>query len=182
MAEIVLHSETLYKGKVVHLRVDTIQTADGKPGKREIVAHAGAVCIVALTPENEILLVRQFRLAAETDLLEVPAGKREPNEDPTDCALRELEEETGYRAGKISPLFSAYTSPGYSTEKIFAFFAFDLVQTQTHFDEGEQIELIKVPVSQIESLLASGKIEDMKTIAALSAALKREELRGVQVN
>jgi len=169
--ETITHTETLYAGRVVHLRLDTVTLPDGKESKREIISHSGAVCIVAVTPERNVLFARQFRLATGGTLLEIPAGKLEPEEDPAACAVRELEEETGYRTGKIVPLFAAFASPGYTTEKIYAFLATELTPSQTNFDEGENIELVTIPLSEIETLLHSGGLTDMKSIAALYSAL-----------
>ena len=171
--ETVIGTEEIFKGRIVHLRVDTVRLPDGKESKREIVAHSGAVCVVAVTEEKTILLVRQFRLAAGGILLEIPAGTLEAGEEPLACASRELEEETGYQAAEIVPLFSAYLAPGYSTELIHAFLATGLTATQTHFDADENLELIALPVAEIERRLLSGEFQDAKTIAALLVALKK---------
>ena len=172
--ETVIGSESIYEGKIVHLRVDTVRLPDGKESKREIVAHSGAVCIVPVRDDGMILLVRQFRLAADGILLEIPAGTREAGEEPMACAARELEEETGYRAAQIVPLFSAYLAPGYSTERIHAYLATGLTATQTHFDEGENLELVALPFDEIERRLLAGEFQDAKTIAALLLALKMQ--------
>ena len=171
--ETVIGSEEIFKGRIVHLRVDTVRLPDGKESKREIVAHHGAVCLVAVKEDKTILLVRQFRLAAGGVLLEIPAGTLEEGEEPLACAARELEEETGFRAAQIVPLFYAYLAPGYSTELIHAFLATGLTTTQTHFDEDENLELIALPVAEIERRLLAGEFQDAKTIAALLVALRK---------
>ncbi len=170
LTETVIGTEQIYDGKVVHLRVDTIRQPDGHVGKREIVAHPGAVCIVPIRADGMVLLVRQFRLAAGQVLLEVPAGTREKNEEPEACALRELEEETGYRATELRPLYTAYLAPGYSTELMYAYMATNLTLGQTNPDEGENLELVEIPIAEIESRVLAGEFSDAKTIASLLLA------------
>jgi ADP-ribose pyrophosphatase len=170
LTETVIGTEPIYSGRVVHLRIDTIRQPDGHVGKREIVAHPGAVCIVPIRDDGMVLLVRQFRLAAGQALLEVPAGTREKDEDPYACALRELEEETGYRAAELRPLYTAYLAPGYSTELMYAYLATGLTLGQTNPDEGEKIELVEIPIAEIEERVLVGEFADAKTIAALLMA------------
>ena len=173
LTETVIGTETIYKGKIVSLRVDAVRLPDGGESKREIVEHHGAVCIVPVREDGMILLVQQFRLAAGQVLLEIPAGTLEVGEEFAACAARELEEETGYRAANIVPLFSAFLAPGYSTELIHAYLATGLTATQTHFDEGENLELTALSVPEIERRLLNGEFQDAKTIAALLIALKK---------
>lgn len=173
--ETVIGSETKFEGKIVHLRVDTVRLPDGKESKREIVQHKGAVCVVPILDDGTILLVRQFRLAAGKVLLEIPAGTREPNEEPDATAARELEEETGYRADVIRPLFSAFLAPGYSTELIHAYVATGLTPTQTHMDADENVELERVAGAEIEQRILRGEIQDAKTIATVLVALRNRE-------
>ena len=173
--ETVIGSEEIFEGKIVHLRVDTVRLPNGKESKREIVQHKGAVCIVPILEDGTILLVRQFRLAAGKVLLEIPAGTREPNEEPDATAARELEEETGYRAASIRPLFSAFLAPGYSTELIHAYVATSLTPTQTHMDADENVELERVAGTEIEQRILRGEIQDAKTIAAVLVALRNRE-------
>ena len=170
MDEQIISTENIYDGKILRLVKHRVKLADGKESYREVVEHAGAVCVVAMNDKDEVLLVRQFRIATGKALLEIPAGKLEPNEDPEECALRELEEETGFRARKIEPLFKAYTSPGFTDEAITAFVASDLEVTQTNFDEGEAIELSFMPLDEAIGLISTRGIEDMKSVAALLAA------------
>jgi ADP-ribose pyrophosphatase len=170
LTETVIGTEPIYSGRVVHLRIDTIRQPDGHVGKREIVAHPGAVCIVPIREDGMVLMVRQFRLAAGQALLEVPAGTREKDEDPYACALRELEEETGYRAADLRPLYTAYLAPGYSTELMYAYMATGLTLGQTNPDEGEKIELVEIPIAEIEGRVLAGEFADAKTIAALLMA------------
>ncbi|HZO91698.1 MAG TPA: NUDIX hydrolase [Chthonomonadaceae bacterium] len=168
--ETVIGSETIYSGKIVHLRVDTVRLPDGSQSKREIVAHKGAVCIVPVLEDGTVLLVRQFRLAAGKALLEIPAGTLEPGEDPDACAARELEEETGYRAAHFRPLFQSYLAPGYSTELIHAYLATGLTESQARTDADENIELVRLPLVEAEQKAIDGDLQDAKTISALLVA------------
>ncbi len=170
MAETVISSEEIYKGRIVHLHVDTVRLENGNEAKREIVSHGGAVCIVPVMEDGTVLLVKQFRLATGKVLLEIPAGTLEKDEDPDACALRELEEETGYKAAHLRPLFTTYLAPGYSTELIHAYLATGLTKTQTHFDEGEDLELVPMPLEEAEQRVLAGELQDAKTIAALLVA------------
>jgi ADP-ribose pyrophosphatase len=154
----------------VQLRVDTVQLPDGKEAKREIVGHHGAVCIVPINDAGEVVMVRQFRLAAGGVLLEIPAGTLEPGEEATVCAARELEEETGYRANNLRFLFSSYLAPGYSTELIHAFLATELSQGETNPDDDENVETVAIPLDEIEERILSGELQDAKSISALLLA------------
>jgi len=171
LVETVISSEEIYQGKVVHLRVDTVRLPNGREAKREIIQHSGAVCIVPIH-EGNVLLIRQFRLAAGKVLLEIPAGMREPGEEPAVSAARELAEETGYRSANLRPLFSSYLAPGYSTELIHAFLATDLTPGNTHMDADENVELVPVPLADIERRILAGEIQDSKTVAAVLFALR----------
>ncbi len=170
LKETVIGTEEIYHGKIVHLRVDRVRMPDGKEAKREIVGHHGAVCIVPVTAEGNVLLVRQFRLAAGEVLLEVPAGTREPDETPEVCAARELEEETGFRAGNLRPLFAAFLAPGYSTELIYAFLATDLTPGAVHTDEDEHVVLTSLPLAEVHQRIVAGELRDAKTIASVLVA------------
>lgn len=172
LTETVIGTEPIYSGRILDLRIDTVRQSDGREMKREIVAHRGAVCIVPVRDDGMVLLVRQFRLAAGQTLLEIPAGKREANEAPRECALRELEEETGYRAAEIRPLYTAYLAPGYSTELMYAYLATGLTLGKTNPDEGENLELVEIPLAEIEGRVLAGEFADAKTIAALMMAVR----------
>jgi len=170
LTERVIGSRDIYQGKIVHLRVDTVELPNGHETKREIVQHRGAVCVVPVRADGVVLMVRQFRLAAGCVLLEIPAGTLEEDEDPADCAARELEEETGFKPGSLQKLFRAFLSPGYSTEAIHAYLATDLTAGAVHLDAGENVQIVEVPLEEIERHIDSGKIEDAKSIAALAMA------------
>ena len=166
------HSEYVYRGRVVTLRIDTILKPDGKEMKREVVEHHGAVAIVPRLDADTVLLIRQFRQAVGEFLLEIPAGTLETGEDPDACAARELEEEIGYRSGSLRRMFSQYLAPGYSNEVLHAYVGEELALSQTHFDEDEEIELVPVRIAEIEPMILDGRIKDAKSIAALLVALR----------
>lgn len=170
MIETVIDSTSIYEGRIVHLRVDTVQLPDGRHAKREVVGHGGAVCIVPMRDNDTVLLIRQFRLPAGKVLLEIPAGGLEKGENPDDSAMRELREETGYRAGNLRRLFAMYLAPGYSTELIHAYLATDLTEDALDQDEDENLELVTMSLHDAIALIFSGEIEDAKTIAGLFAA------------
>ena len=165
--EITVKSEKIFEGKIINLRVDTVELTNQKYAKREIVEHKSAAAILAINENNEMLLVKQYRKAIEDFLYEIPAGVLNIAEEPVDGAIRELEEETGYVAGKIDLVFEFYTSPGFSNEKVFLFKAEDLVFTSTKFDEDESIETIAVSKDEARKMLDSGKITDSKTLISI---------------
>jgi ADP-ribose pyrophosphatase len=167
-----IHSEYLYRGRVVTLRIDTIQTPDGRQIQREIVEHHGAVAIVPRLDSETILLIRQYRQAVGETLLEIPAGTLEEGESADDCAARELEEEIGYRPGRLRRMFSQYLAPGYSSEVLHAYFAEGLERSEMNPDADEQIEVVPVRASEIEPMILNGQIKDAKSIAALLVALR----------
>jgi len=152
-----------------------LQTADGRAIQREVVEHHGAVAIVPMLDSETILMIRQYRPAVNEVLLEIPAGTLEPNEEAEACAARELEEETGYRSGRLTSMFSQYLAPGYSSEVLHAFLGENLSATAVNPDEDEEIEIVPIAVSDVESMILDGRIRDAKSIAALLVAIR---LRG----
>jgi ADP-ribose pyrophosphatase len=163
-------AEYVYRGKVVTLRIDTIRTDDGREIKREVVEHHGAVAIVPRLDADTVLLIRQFRQAVGEFLLEIPAGTLEPGEDRDACAARELEEEIGYRPGRLRLMFSQYLAPGYSNEVLHAYLGEELEATQINPDADEEIEIVPVRIDDIEPMILDGRIKDAKSIAALLVA------------
>ncbi len=166
-----LHSQKVYEGRAVKLRVDTVEKTSGRKTTREIVEHPDSVAIVALDAEEKVLLVRQYRKAVGKELLEIPAGGIDPGEDPLDAVRRELQEEAGYLPGKIEKLGGFYAAPGYCTEYLHLFLATDLTPSRLYAEDTEGIELVRVPVTEIRQLVASGQICDAKTIAGLLSFL-----------
>ncbi len=170
-----LSSKKIYDGRVVKLVVDDVLLPNGKPSKREIVKHSGAVAVVAVTKEEKLVLVKQFRKALEKTTLEIPAGKLEAGEQPLECATRELEEETGYRAKSLKPLYSFYTSPGFADEIIHLFWAEDLEQGVVHLDHDEFIELVEYSIDECFAAIKEKKICDAKTILAVHLWKQRNQ-------
>ncbi len=170
-----LSSQLIYEGRVVKLRVDTVQMPGGRETTREIVEHADCVAIIAIDADDNVLLVKQFRKPVEKELLEIPAGGIDPGEDAADCVCRELREETGYLPRKMERIGGFYSAPGYCTEYLYLYLATDLTSSPLHAEDTESIELIRVPISQISSLIASGIICDAKSIAGLLAYLEYKE-------
>ena len=167
-----LSSRIIYEGRVVTLREDTVETADGQ-SKREIIAlHSDCVAIVAVDENDDILLVKQYRKAANQELLEIPAGSIDPGEDAEAAVRREMQEETGYLPGKVERLGGFYSTPGYCTEYLHLYLATELTPSRLHAEDTAGISLVRVPVKEIPDLLASGKIEDAKSIAGLHMYLE----------
>ena len=162
-----LSSRLIYEGRAVKLRVDTIKMPNGRETTREIVEHGDCVAIVAIDEKDNVLLVKQFRQPVERALLEIPAGGIETGEDPVTTVHRELREETGYLPRKVERFGGFYSSPGYCTEYLHLYLATDLIPSRLIADDTESIELVRVPISQIPSLIASESICDAKSIAGL---------------
>ena len=167
LTEKTLSSEKIYDGHILHVRRDTIELPDGNRGYREVVDHHGGVCVLALDDENRVLLVSQYRYPYEKVLREIPAGKLEYGEDPTQAAIRELKEETGAIAGDFRPLGELYPSPGYCGEVIRMYLARELTFGETHLDKDEFLNLERVPFDRLVDQILAGEIRDAKTIAAV---------------
>lgn len=162
-------SETLYEGKIISLRVEEVSLPDGNQAKRELVKHPGAVALIPITDEGKIVLVKQYRKALDRLLLEIPAGRIEPNEAPKLTASRELEEETGLGAKSVTYLQSFATSPGFADEVIHLYLAEGLyeIENPAAGDEDEFIETLAVTIEEAEALVASGEIYDAKTVFSI---------------
>ncbi len=165
-------SSLIYEGKIVNVRTGHVSLEDGKTAFREVIEHPGGVCIAVLDKDH-VILVRQFRIAIGKYILESPAGKMEGNDNPMERAKKELEEETGYRAKVFEYLGSAYSSVGYCSEIIHFYFATELEFVGTNPDEDENIEIIKIPIQEVEEKLRTFQFEDSKTYIALQAMLYR---------
>ena len=168
----VIASRRIYK-RWFGVRVDSLRYPSGREGKIDIVEHVGGVTIVALDPDDRLLLVRQYRHAVGRELLELPAGTLDSGESPERCAERELQEETGYRPGRLERLGGFYTAPGYCTEYLHIFLASDLVESRLEGDE-EAIDLVPTPLEDALRLVAAGEIEDAKTAGALLLYLHQQ--------
>ena len=165
-----IRTETLYQGKIVSLALRDSQLQDGTLVKRELIHTPGAVVIVPLTAQNEVRLVRQFRAAAETWVIELPAGTLEPNEGPELAAPRELLEETGDQAANWHYLGKFYTAPGILDECLHLYLATNLTPGPNHLEFDEHIEVLTVPWAEALAMIRRGEIEDAKTIAGLTHA------------
>ncbi|OSB10789.1 NUDIX hydrolase [Paraclostridium bifermentans] len=163
-------SDRIYTGKVISLKVDTVEVPKKGYQKREIIEHPGAVGIVAITDDDKVLLVRQFRKAIEKVLWEIPAGKLEQGESPKDCAIRELKEETGYSANNMKLIHKFYTSSGFSNQKIYVYLATDLEKGECCLDEDEFLELHEVNLNDAYEMINKNDIEDAKTSIGLLLA------------
>ena len=168
--EITVSSEMIYEGAILNLRKDKVKVKDGKTAYREIIEHNGAVALAAVTPEKNIVMVRQYRKACEDFLLEIPAGKIDKGEEPLTAAVRELKEETGYQAGKIRFLTKFYVACGYSQEQISIYLCEDLKAGETCFDEDEEIEIEEIPLEVLYDLCMKGEITDSKSIVGILMA------------
>ncbi|MGV8145041.1 MAG: NUDIX hydrolase [Alkaliphilus sp.] len=162
-----MKSERIFEGKVINLRIDTVELPGRKYARREIVEHSGGVCILAITSDDEIIFVKQYRKAVEKPILEIPAGRIEEDESPELTAARELKEETGFSSSKITKVMQFYSSPGFTNEKIHLFLAENLEEGDPDFDENEYIEIVKINVKEAINMVKEGVIKDSKTIIAL---------------
>lgn len=162
-----ISSEMIYEGTILNLRKDKVEVKNNQTSYREIIEHNGGVALAALTNEGKLVMVKQFRKAAEKAILEVPAGKIEKGEDHKVTAERELKEETGYIAGNLQYITSFYSSIGYSTEVIYLYLATQLIPGETNFDDNESIDIIEYHIDELKDMIFNREIEDAKTIAAI---------------
>lgn len=159
--------ETTHRGRLFDVEVLTWTDSSGRQVRREVVRHPGAVLAVPLLSGDRVVMIRNYRVAVEEHLLELPAGTLRPGEDPQRAAARELEEETGYRPGRVRRLGEFYTSPGFADERMWAFVAEDLEFVGQRLEPGEQIEVQIVEWADVGAMIDDGRIRDGKTIAAL---------------
>jgi ADP-ribose pyrophosphatase len=167
-----ISSRLIHDGRVVHLSLDRVRFPDGREGELEFIRHRGASAVIPLRgnlddEDPEVVLIRQYRYAAEGVVYEIPAGLPEDGESWEACARRELEEETGYRGTDFRPLTSLFTTPGFTNEKIHFFLATGLSLGETRRDEDEYIEVVHLPLSKVLSLIERGEIIDGKSVAGL---------------
>ncbi len=169
MTEKTLASREVYRGRIIRVREDTVLLPNGKEGRREVVEHPGGVGILALDGDD-VLLVRQYRYAFSRVLTEIPAGKREPGEEPSVTARRELKEEIGAEAEKWTELGALIASPGCYGETLYLYLAQELTFGATHPDEDEFLDVLRMPFDQAVKQCMRGELTDAKTVAALLKA------------
>ena len=157
----------VYTGKIIKVRVDEVQLDDGRVTVREVCEHPGGVAVLPLLPNGDVILVRQYRYPYRTELLEIPAGKLESGEAHLACGIRELEEETGYQAGKMKYLGCMYPSAGYLNEKLHIYLATELTAGEAHPDEGEHLAVETMPFDTLLEMIMEDKIRDAKTTVAV---------------
>lgn len=176
MKETRIGGETVFSGKILHVCVDRVELENGRTSVREICNHPGGVGVLPLTDDGDVVLVQQFRYAYGEELWEIPAGKLEPSEDPLVCGVRELKEETGYSAQEMIPLGCIYPSPGYVDERLYLYLARGLTAGEASPDEGEFVNVTKIPLSTLLERVMKDEIHDAKTVtAALKTARLLEE-------
>lgn len=158
----------IYKGVRVHLVKERLQTPEGNEVDWELVLHPGAAAVIPIDEDGKILMVRQYRNASDSYTLEIPAGCLDsPDEDPADCAYRELEEETGYRSDDIEYLYNFYSSIGITDEVINIYVAKNLIETQQNLDEDEFVEVERYALEELIDMIFAGEILDNKTISSI---------------
>ena len=174
-----IESRRVYTGKVISLDVDTVRFPDGSIGELEMIRHPGASAVVPFLSDPrgndpQVLMIRQYRYAADGYLYEIPAGRLNPGENPRDCAARELIEETGFAANRLEKIAKCYAIPGSGDEVMHFYFAFDLQERQQSLDVGEVISEVRVfSLAEIEAMIDCGQIRDAKTLIGLFYALRR---------
>ncbi len=163
-----LTENKVYSGRIFDVYSDDIELPNGKTSKRDWVKHNGGAAILCLDKENNVYLVEQYRYSVGRVVLEIPAGKIDKGEEPYNSAIRELEEELGFRAEKIEPLGVILPTVGYVSEKIYLYLATEYDVVKQHLDEGEFVNIVKMPLSELIEKIENFEIEDAKTIIAVT--------------
>jgi ADP-ribose pyrophosphatase len=162
-----LSSKKIFQGKLINLFLDHVKLPNGETSTREWVDHPGAVCIIPILPSGEICLIRQYRYGPRQEFIEIPAGKIDKGEKPLDCARRELSEEIGYAAKKLTFLTKIYPAIGFSNEMMWMYLGENLNKTERNLDQDEFLELVPVTIQQAFDWVKSGRISDVKTIIGI---------------
>lgn len=163
----------IFDGRVFKCIIKDVELCDGSKAKREVILHTGGASVLPVDDEFNCYLVKQFRSGADEVLLEVPAGKVEACEEPKECAVREIEEETGFKAGKIEELGVIIATPAYCSERIHMYLATGLTESVSNPDEGEFLRIVKLPLEEAVLMCDRGEIKDSKTVASLYKAYRR---------
>ena len=172
LREITLESKTMFQGKIINLRVDTVRLPNGRVATREVVEHSNSVCIVPIDHHGDVVLVRQYRTPVSGALLELPAGGVEAGEVSEETVQRELQEEIGYRAGNLRHLSNFWLAPGWCDEYMHTYLATDLIESKLVGDDDENIVVERVSLDKAIELIGTGEIEDVKSIAGLLLAMR----------
>jgi len=172
----ILSSKHIYSGRVISLRVDSVQLPSEQQAEREVIEHCGAVAIVALDSSGRILLEKQFRHAAGKKLLEIPAGGIDPGETPEESASRELQEEAGFSPGRLEHLCGFYSTPGFTNEYLHLFLATELTPSRLIADDTDEISVLWASQPEVIEMIRQGNIEDAKSIAGLLYYLKFKDV------
>ena len=167
LKETQLSTEQIYKGTLLDVRRDEITLPNGKTSAREYIKHPGAACIIPVLPDGNIALITQYRYPVQSEMIELPAGKLDPGEKPEVCAKRELEEEIGYSAGKLTFVCNIHPAIGFASEKMWIYLAEDLVKTVENTDHDEFLVLMPTHLDDAIKMVWDGKITDVKTIIGL---------------
>lgn len=167
-----IEREYIYNGKIINLRKDKVEIPGGKESYREIVEHNGGVAIFAINEKKEVIMVRQFRKPFDEVLMEIPAGKLEKGENPLECGMRELEEETGFKAKNMELMNVIYPSPGFSNERLYIYFCDEMEKSTTNYDEDEIIQIDYIPYDKVVEMIYKNEISDAKTITGILMAGK----------
>lgn len=162
-----LSTEQIYKGTLLDVRRDEVSLPNGKTSAREWIKHPGAACIIPVLPDGKIALIKQYRYPVQAEMIELPAGKLDPGEDPENCARRELEEEIGYIAGKLTFVCNIHPAIGFASEKMWIYLAEDLVKTTENTDHDEFLEIMSTDLTEAVKMVWAGKITDVKTIIGI---------------
>ncbi|MCL2045238.1 MAG: NUDIX hydrolase [Oscillospiraceae bacterium] len=165
-----IDTSTVYEGLIVNVRMDNVELINGKQVKREVIVHPGGVAIVPVTNDNKILMVRQYRYCVGEEIIEIPAGVLEAGEEPLNCAIRELSEETGCTAGRLIDLGAIYPSPGINRETLYIYLALDLQAGEMHLDDDEFLSVEAIAIDEIFDMIMENKIRDAKTIVGIMKA------------
>ncbi|WP_043932880.1 NUDIX domain-containing protein [Bacillus sp. EB01] len=178
LEEKTIGSKEIFSGRIITVKLDEVELPNGKTSTREIVKHPGAVAVLAVTDDNKIVMVEQYRKPMEKILVEIPAGKLEKGEDPAVCARRELEEETGYECQEMELLISFYTSPGFADEIVHLYIAKGLSQKEdaAGLDEDEFVNVMELTLEEALTLIEEKRIYDAKTAYAVQYVQLQEAL------
>ncbi len=169
--EEVTSTDRVYEGKILNLRVDSVDLPNGRKATREVVEHSHTVVVVPIDPDENVIFVRQYRRPVGAPLLEVPAGRMEPGESSDEAVQRELQEEAGFRSDDLHKLGGFWVSPGHCTEFTHIYVALDLVPSALEPDFDEDISTERVPLSKIPDMIRRGEIHDLSTVAGLMLVL-----------